>query len=253
MSNTHVNIPKHYGIDRKLYKWIESFLSNRKQKIVIDGVQSDDADVESGVPQGTVLGPVFFIIYIIDLIVTLKSSKALKFADDTKLISKIIELACQALLQTDLNSVMEWTLANNMKLNEDKFEVMNFWRPTKAYIHKFMTMMTLFKSLVRSKLEYCCLVWSPTKITEIQTLENVQREFTRRIIGMKDCSYWERLKKLKLISLLRRRKRYIIIHTWKIMKNMVPNGVSLKFTTNERLGNKIKLPKFSHKAQRSVS
>ena len=307
---------KHYGIDGKLYKWIESFLTNRKQKVVIDGVQSDDANVESGVPQGTVLGPVFFIIYIIDLIVTLKSSKALKFADDTKLISKIIELACQALLQTDLNSVMEWTLANNMKLNEDKFEVMNFclnstkllrsmpfsieslqyvatngqtidnteivkdlgiyisndcsWthhinttassaRKMASWIlgafrdRSALTMMTLFKSLVRSKLEYCCLVWSPTKITEIQTLENVQREFTRRIIGMKDCSYWERLKKLKLISLQRRRERYIIIHTWKIMKNMVPNGVSLKFTTNERLGNKIKLPMFSHKAQRSVS
>ena len=55
---------KHYGIDGKLYKWIESFLTNRKHKVVIDGVQSDDADVESGVPQGTVLGPVFFIIYI---------------------------------------------------------------------------------------------------------------------------------------------------------------------------------------------
>ncbi|KAL5270058.1 hypothetical protein ACHWQZ_G003517 [Mnemiopsis leidyi] len=115
-----------------------------------------------------------------------------------------------------------------------------------------LTTMTLFKSLVRSKLEYCCLVWSPTKITEIQTLENVEREFTRRIVGMKDSSYWERLKKLKLISLQRRRERYIIIHTWKIMKNMVPNGMSLQFTTNERLGNKIKPPKFPHKAQRSA-
>ena len=49
-----------------------------------------------------------------------------------------------------------------------------------------MVMMTLYKSMVRSKLEYCCPVWSPTKVTEIQKIEDVQREFTRKIVGSKD-------------------------------------------------------------------
>ena len=67
-----------------------------------------------------------------------------------------------------------------------------------------LVMMTLYKTMVRSKLEYCCPVWNPVKITDIQKLENVQRSFTRKFQVCHDLAYWERLKKLKLMSLLRR-------------------------------------------------
>ena len=79
-----------------------------------------------------------------------------------------------------------------------------------------MVMLTLFKSMVRSHLEYCCPLWHPYKIEEIQKIENVQRSFTRRINGMSTYSYWDRLKVLGIMSLQRRRERYILIHTWKI-------------------------------------
>ena len=82
------------GIKGKVYDWIESFLLNRKQAVVVDGEKSTYQQVESGVriPQGTVLGPVFFIVYIIDMVLRARSSKALTFADDTKLMKAIAQL-----------------------------------------------------------------------------------------------------------------------------------------------------------------
>ena len=59
------------------------------------------------------------------------------------------------------------------------------------------TMLTLFKSMIRSRLEYCSILWNPSKITDIQTLENIQRSFTSKIIECKDLNYHERLVKLK--------------------------------------------------------
>ena len=74
------------------------------------------------------------------------------------------------------------------------------------------TMMTLYKSLVRSHLEYCCPLWNSSTLADIQQLEGVQRTFTSRISGVGHLNYWERLKALNLMSLQRRRERYIIIH-----------------------------------------
>ena len=53
---------EHYGIDSKILLWITNFLNNRKQRVVVDGSFSNYADVESGVPQGTVLGPLLFLL-----------------------------------------------------------------------------------------------------------------------------------------------------------------------------------------------
>ena len=116
-----------------------------------------------------------------------------------------------------------------------------------------LTMTTLFNSLVRSKLEYCCPVWNPYKIKDIQALEKVQREFTRRISGCKDMDYWQRLRRLKLLSLQRRRERYIIIHVWKIISGLAPNSTKIIFYTNERLGRRAQIAPFNHKSQRSIS
>ena len=116
-----------------------------------------------------------------------------------------------------------------------------------------LTMMTLFKSLVRSKLEYCYPLWDPAKICEIQLIENVQKQFTKRISGMSDFDYWDRLKKLNLMSLQRRRERYSIIHLWKMQNDKAPNNIGLEFYTSLRLGIRIAIPKFNHVAQTSYS
>ena len=77
------------------------------------------------------------------------------------------------------------------------------------------TMLTLYKSFVRSQLEYCSLLWHPILVGDIELVEGVQRTFTARISGMGHLNYWERLKSLNLMSLQRRRERYIIITMWK--------------------------------------
>ena len=106
--------------------------------------------------------------------------------------------------------------------------------------------------MVRSTLEYCCPVWNPAKVKDIQALENIQRSFTRKIIGCQDLSYWDRLKKLKVLSLQRRRERYCIIHVWKMLNDLAPNDINLVPYTNSRLGIKITLPPDNNKAQGSV-
>ena len=66
--------------------------------------------------------------------------------------------------------------------------------------------------MVRSLLEYCSPLWSPTKITDIQELESVQRTFNSRIARCHDLDYWKRLKKLSLMSLQRKRERFTNLH-----------------------------------------
>ena len=105
------------------------------------------------------------------------------------------------------------------------------------------TMMQLYKSLVRSKLEYCCPVWSPTKIEDIKAIESLQRTFTSKISGLQHLSYWERLERLNMMSLQRRRERYLIIHMWKVRMAQVPNDLNIKFHYNDRLGLKAIVPK----------
>ncbi|CAL8377837.1 unnamed protein product [Gadus morhua 'NCC'] len=72
------------------------------------------------------------------------------------------------------------------------------------------------------------------EVSDIQTIEDVQRNFTRRIAGTGDLDYWERLSALNLLSLQRRRERYMIIHVWKILNETTPNDIGMQFTDNMR-------------------
>ena len=105
--------------------------------------------------------------------------------------------------------------------------------------------LTLYKSLVRSLLEYCCPLWDPVKTTEIQLLEGVQRTFTSRIGCLHDMDYWERLSQLKLMSLQRRRERYVILMMWKTYHNAVPNSCNIKFVESTRNGTMAVIPSLS--------
>ena len=84
-------------------------------------------------------------------------------------------------------------------------------------------MMTLFKSLILSRLDYASQLWSPSRVADTAKLERVQRSFTKRIRGMESLSYVERLQALRLYSLERRRDRYGAIYVWKILEGRAPN------------------------------
>ena len=77
-------------------------------------------------------------------------------------------------------------------------------------------MMTIWKCLVQSKLDYCSQLWSRNDQTSISKLENVARNFTAQVAGMNGLDYWDRLSSLHLFSQERRRERYQIIFMWKV-------------------------------------
>ena len=117
----------------------------------------------------------------------------------------------------------------------------------------YSTMLQLYKTMVRSRLEYCCPLWSPHKIQDIQTIEAVQKAFTKKIGSLKELDYWDRLKRLNITSLQRRRERYIIIHIFKIINDMAPNDLCLEWYHNKRLGIKVKIPKIDYNVPKYAS
>ena len=113
-----------YGIRGSTRKWINSWLSEHSQKVVLDGRTSDPVPVLSGVPQGSVLGPVLFLIFINDLPDNIRSSVRL-FADDCVLYRNINSpLDCQ----DDLNSLAKWEMDWQIKFNVSKRHSMRVTR-----------------------------------------------------------------------------------------------------------------------------
>ena len=118
---------KKFGITGCLLTWIESFLKNRKQRVVLNKTESSWKPVISGVPQGSVLGPVLFFIYINDLPDHVKSSCKI-FADDTKVYSKVDSLVETNELQKDLDNLVCWSKTWLLSFNAAKCKVMHIGR-----------------------------------------------------------------------------------------------------------------------------
>jgi hypothetical protein len=113
-----------FGFQGKLLEWIKAFLTNRRQRVVLDGTASVWKDVLCGVPQGSVLGPLLFIIFINDLPDGLSILLKL-FADDSKLVSVIRNSSDREEFQKNINRILEWTTKWKMELNLSKCKVMH--------------------------------------------------------------------------------------------------------------------------------
>ena len=298
---------KNLGISGKLFNWLNDFLSNRQQVVVLDGAMSFIAAVISGVPQGTVLGPILFLIFINDIKDCVKHSVISCFADDTRATKSISSVADSILLQEDVGNLLQWAKVNNMQMHEDKFVFINFnchsrhfYLPTLPFYNDYLkytiseevilepgtevkdlgimfspnlswsthvasivgsakkkagwvlssfrdrtktTMLTLYKSLIRSLLEYGCPLWNGLNLTELRSIEAIQRSFTSKI----NCpphviNYWDRLVYLHLMSLQRRRERYVVIFMWKIYYRKVSNDLNVRFVDNARFGPRAVVP-----------
>ena len=114
----------YYGIQGTTLYWVTDFLHGRNQQEVIDGETSSPAKVTSGVPQGTVLGPTLFLIYINDIAENIKSNIRL-FADDCVVYRQIDSTPDHVILQEDLNNLFDWSNTWQMKFNVDKCVIMN--------------------------------------------------------------------------------------------------------------------------------
>ena len=114
------------GIGGKIIEWITSFLKNRQQYVLVDGVLSHPSPVISGVPQGSVFGPLIFLVLIGDIDGNTISSSVRSFADDTRLIKAVSNEKDTECLQEDLLSIYHWATSNNMKFNDIKFELLRY-------------------------------------------------------------------------------------------------------------------------------
>ena len=135
-----------YGFRSFMLEWCKAFLSNRKQRVVMGEYISEWKQVTSGVPQGSVLGPLMFVIFINDLMVDVINVLKL-FADDTKIMSKIFDYNSCIALQDDLNKLLNWSNEWSIKFNEDKCKVMHIGKTNPHFDYK-MNDQTLQKTEV---------------------------------------------------------------------------------------------------------
>ena len=117
----------HYGINGHIHSWISNFLKHRSQCVLVERAKSDPAHVVSGVPQGTVMGPLLFLLHINDLPENV-TSKVRLFADDCLLYRPIHNASDQLEMQRDLDSLVEWSNKWGMKFNAKKCESIRMCR-----------------------------------------------------------------------------------------------------------------------------
>ena len=122
-----------YGINGPLHQWLTMFLTKRHMKVVVDGEESDLVTVDSGVPQGTVLGPILFLCHINDLPDCVRSQVRL-FADDCLLYRTIKTQADHTILQNDLKELEGWAARWGMRFNAKKCYILSV-RPKSSHFY----------------------------------------------------------------------------------------------------------------------
>ena len=117
---------KKVRITGKIGIWISQFLNGRKQFVCANGTKSDSVEVKSGSIQGSILGPILFIIALNSMFEEVNNSQIGTYADDTKVKKKVMNESDSKQLQDDLNSIYKWAEENNMEFNSKKFMLMRF-------------------------------------------------------------------------------------------------------------------------------
>ena len=281
-----LSVLESYGLSPQVIRWIDSFLQDRTQKVVIKSSYSNLLPVDSGVVQGSILGPLMFLIYIneIDSQVTQleRNGGIALFADDTKVYS-----TDPIQLQNSLDQMQEWFSSRQLvvaphkcfhlqiskprqRRTQTSFTICNVdiantqqmrdlgimisenlkWSSHIAKItresafiscqiingfrsNSIWTLMKLYKTYIRPKLEHNCPVWSPSYAKDIRAIESIQRRYTRfacRRCGIKFKSYAHRLYMLNLKSLEYRRAEFDLIYMFKIVHDLCFLNFSSYFT-----------------------
>lgn len=232
------------GLPDWLTRWLGSYLKQRTAYVKVGTARSPLYAISSGVPQGSHLGPLIFVLFINDLTTLLKSDN-LFYADDLKLYRSILDPSDCDILQTDINTLLWWCARNGMKVNQKKCKVITFHRTRSPTLNEYVmenvalervqsikdlgvvldrklnfndhvsatvakshamlgflrrnaawfddihTLKALYCSLVRSVLEYAAPIWAPYFAVHQQSIERVQRRFTRfaaRVLPWSDPS-----------------------------------------------------------------
>ena len=112
-----------YGITGKLHDWFRSYLQGRKQQVTVLGATSRELPVTSGIPQGSLLGPILFLLFVDDIPKTVKTSRVACYADDTEIFKSIDSITDCNALQSDLNDLVCWSELSGLILNQSKCKI----------------------------------------------------------------------------------------------------------------------------------
>ena len=122
----HHKLKYQFGIDGLMLKNIKEYLKNRKQRAVITGKLSTPLEVKSGVPQGSILGPIVFILFINDMQTEVSENTNIAlYSDDTKIWRRIKSPEEHHILQSDINALNVWAVLNKMKFHPDKCKILS--------------------------------------------------------------------------------------------------------------------------------
>ena len=260
-----------YGISGNFFAWIAAFLKDRRQAVQVNDSRSEFASVTSGVPQGSVLGPILFLIYINDLAGTLRDCSICIFADDSKIYFKADTMEDTVKIQRDIDRIFQWCNDWQLSIAAAKCNILHVGRTNIRTVYSmghsviplasnirdlgvivsedltfsnhickmcstamqrvnlifraFTTrdsdiLLKTFITYVRPLVEYNAPVWSPFLLRDIKLIEKVQRNFTRRIYGLENLSYKQRLDALSLHTLESRRVVFDLVEVFKIVKGI---------------------------------
>ena len=265
-------LQKHGGLGGRMLDWMKDYLTDREMRTSVRNEKSEWRRVTSGVPQGSVLAPVMFLIYINDMPEGVRSYMSM-FADDAKLMKKVKDKEDCEDLQRDLDKVYEWSQTWEMEFNAKKCHVMELGksknRPTKSYkmgnepmnvsheekdlgvtfqdtlspekhINRLFgqaygtlqnikvafhymdkdMMKKIITTMIRPKLEYAAVAWSPHCKKHVNKLERIQRIATKLVPELVNKPYEDRLKEMNLPSLEQRRERGDLITLFKIVNGI---------------------------------
>ncbi|KAK4830729.1 LOW QUALITY PROTEIN: hypothetical protein QYF61_013179 [Mycteria americana] len=229
-----------HGFDGWTTWWIRNWLGGCTQRVVVNGSMSKWRPVTSGDPQGLILGPALFNIFVGDMESGIECAVS-QFADNTKL--------CDA---RDLDRLERWACANLTKFNKVKCKVLHMgwgnpkhkYRLGKEWIESSPeekdlgsvtsrlreVILPLYSTLVRPHLEYCVHLWGPQHKKDMDLLESVQRRAMKMIRGLEHLSYEDRLRELGLFSLEKRRLWGDLIAAFQYLKGAYKKAGERLFT-----------------------
>ena len=270
-----------------LLSWISYFLSNRTQRVRVGSSLSYPCTITSGIPQGSVIGPLLFNLFINDISDIIDPTSTIKiFADDVKIYTDISSFPGSFMdRQTNLDHIYQWSHLWQLPISHSKcdslilghadlpsplhlsnipipcssrivdlgiafdpcldfknhiFDIVTRAKQRAALIHRcfisrdISILVKAFTTYVRPLLEYAPQIWSPHHITLINSIESVQRSFTKRLPGFLNKSYQERLTLLNLQSLEHRR----LIHDLILCYNIIHNRIAITQNDFFQLSNK---------------